>query len=166
LLPTAFENWIRGCCSPALLRNARSRSLMKLNAVQAAVTLAVLVLVRQQPVEVVILFVGTARVAIASVNLVLVRPLVPVGSYRVPLQGVLVAAFSCAIAYAWGLLVPLPGTARAAVEGLSFVLLFYAGLRWLVLRDRDTLHLAHRLTGTRARFFSRFLPPTTRLLNT
>jgi hypothetical protein len=166
LLPTAFENWIRGCCSPALLRNAHSRSLMKLNAVQAAVTLAVLVLVRQQPVEVVILFVGTFRAAIASFSLVLVRPLVPVGSYRVPLQGALVAAFSCAIAYAWGLLMPLPGTARAAVEGLTFVLLFYVGLRWLVLRDRDTLHLAHRLTGTRARFFSRLLPPAAPLLNT
>ncbi len=166
LLPTAFENWIRGCCSPALLRNAHSRSLMKLNAVQAVVTLAVLVLVRQQPVEVVILFVGAVRAAIVSFSLVLVRPLVPVGSYRVPLQGALVAAFSCAIAYAWGLLVPLPGTARAAVEGLSFVLLFYVGLRWLVLRDRDTLHLAHRLTGTRARFFSRLLPPAAPLLNT
>ena len=166
LLPTAFENWIRGCCSPALLRNARSRSLMKVNAVQAVVTVAVLVLVRQQPVEVVILFVGAVRAAIVSFNLVLVRRLVPVGSYRVPLQGALVAAFSCAIAYAWGLLVPLPGTARAAVEGLTFVLLFYVGLRWLVLRDRDTLHLAHRLTGTRARFFSRFLPPAAPLLNT
>jgi len=166
LLPTAFENWIRGCCSPALLRNAHSRSLMKLNAVQAVVTLVVLVLVRQQPVEVVILFVGVVRAVIVSFSLVLVRPLVPVGSYRVPLQAALVAAFSCAIAYAWGLLVPLPGTGRAAVEGLTFVLLFYVGLRWLVLRDRDTLHLAHRLTGTRARFFSRLLPPAAPLLNT
>jgi O-antigen/teichoic acid export membrane protein len=164
LLPTAFENWIRGCCSPALLRNARSRPLMKLNAVQAVVTLAVLVLVRQKPVEVVILFVGAARAAIASVNLVLVRPLVPVGSYRVPLQGALVAAFSCAIAYAWGSLVPLPESARAAIEGVTFVLLFYAGLRWLVLRDRDTLYLAHRLIGTRARFLSRLLPPAAPLL--
>ena len=158
LLPTAFENWIRGCCSPALLRNAHSRSLMKLNAVQAAVTLAVLVLVRQQPVEVAILFVGAVRATIASFSLVLVRPLVPVGSYRVPLQGALVAAFSCAIAYAWGLLVPLPGTARAAVEGLTFVLLFYVGLRWLVLRDRDTLHLAHRVAGHRVKLLSRLLP--------
>jgi O-antigen/teichoic acid export membrane protein len=166
LLPTAFENWIRGCCSPALLRNEQSRSLMKLNAVQAVVTLAVLVLVRQQPVEVVILFVGTVRAAIASFSLVLVRPLVPVGSYRVPLQNALVAAFGYAIAYAWGSLMPLLGTARAAVEGVTFVLLFYAGLRWFVLRDRDTLHLAHRLTGTRARFLSRLLPPPAPLVNT
>jgi len=158
LLPTAIENWIRGCCSPALLRNAHSRSLMKLNAVQAVVTMAVLVLVRQQPVEVVILFVGAVRAAIVSFSLVLVRPLVPVGSYRVPLQGALVAAFSCAIAYAWGLLVPLPGTVRAAVEGLTFVLLFYVGLRWLVLRDRDTLHLAHRVAGHRVKLLSRLLP--------
>jgi O-antigen/teichoic acid export membrane protein len=158
LLPTAFESWIRGCCSPALLRNAHSRSLMKLNAVQTVMTLTVLVLVRQQTVEVVILFVGAVRAAIASFSLVLVRPLVPVGSYRVPLQGALVAAFSCAIAYAWGLLVPLPGTARAAVEGLSFVLLFYVGLRWLVLRDRDTLHLAHRVAGHRVKLLSRLLP--------
>jgi hypothetical protein len=84
----------------------------------------------------------------------------------VPLQGALVASFSCAVAYAWGLLVPLPGTACAAVEVLTFVLLFYLGLRWFVLRDRDTLHLAYRLTGTRGRFFSRFLPPPAPLLNT
>ena len=83
-----------------------------------------------------------------------------------PLQGALVAAFSCAIAYAWGSLMPLPGTARAAVEGVTFILLFYAGLRWLVLRDRDTLYLAHRLIGTRARFLSRLLPPAAPLLNT
>jgi O-antigen/teichoic acid export membrane protein len=158
LLPTAFENWIRGCCSPAILRNARSRSLMKLNAVQAVVTLTVLVLVRQQPVEVVILFVGAVRAAIASFSLVLVHPLVPVGSFRVPLQGALVATFSCAIAYAWGSLIPLAGTARAAVEGLTFILLFYAGLRWLVLRDRDTLHLAHRVVGHRVKLLSRLLP--------
>ncbi|HEX8280011.1 MAG TPA: oligosaccharide flippase family protein, partial [Chthoniobacterales bacterium] len=37
LVPTALENWIRGCCSPALLRNGRSASLMKMNAVQAVV---------------------------------------------------------------------------------------------------------------------------------
>ena len=158
LLPTAFETWIRGCCSPALLRNAHSRSLMKVNAVQAGLTLAVLVLVRQQPVEVVILSVGAVRATIASFSLVLVRPLVPVGTYRVPLQGALVAAFSCAVAYVWGSLMPLPGTARAGVEGLTFVLLFYAGLRWLVLRDRDTLHLAHRVAGHRVKLLSRLLP--------
>jgi O-antigen/teichoic acid export membrane protein len=158
LLPIAFENWTRGCCSPALLRNAHSRSLMKLNAVQAVVTLVVLSLVSQQPVEVVILSVGALRAAIASFSLILVRPLVPVGSYRVPLQGALVAAFSCAIAYAWGLLVPFPGTARAAIEGLTFIFLFYAGLRWLVLRDRDTLHLAHRIAGHRVKLLSRLLP--------
>lgn len=158
LLPTAFENWIRGCCSPALLRNGYSRSLMKLNAVQTVVTLAALVLVRQQPIELVILFVGAVRAAIVSYGLVLVRPLVPVGSYHVPLQNALVAAFSCAIAYTWGLLVPLPGTARAATEGLTFILLYYVGLRWLVLRDRDTLHLAHRVAGHRVKLLSRLLP--------
>jgi hypothetical protein len=45
------------------------------------------------------------------------------------------------------------------VQGLSFAVFFYAGLRWVVLRDRDILHLAHRITGTRARFFARLLPP-------
>ena len=108
-------------------------------------------------------FVGTARAAIASFNLVLVRP--PFRStYRAPLQGAS-SPFSWLSRLRGGCL-PLPETPRAAVEGLSFVLLFYAGLRWLVLRDRDTLHLAHLLTGTRARFFSRLLPPAAPLLNT
>jgi hypothetical protein len=45
------------------------------------------------------------------------------------------------------------------LEGSTFALLFYAGLRWVVLRDRDTLQIAHRLTGSRARIWSRLLPP-------
>jgi hypothetical protein len=48
--------------------------------------------------------------------------------------------------------------ARDLLEGVVFALLFYAGLRWIVLRDRDTLHLAHRLTGNRTGFWSRLLP--------
>ncbi len=38
LVPTALENWIRGCCSPALLRNGRYRDLMRVNVVQAVAT--------------------------------------------------------------------------------------------------------------------------------
>lgn len=159
LVPTAFENWIRGCSSPALLRNDRFRSLMKLNVVQAIATVITLALVRQQSVEIVVAAVGGVRAMIASFNLVLLRSLLPAHSYRVPLQGALVGGLSCALAYAWGSLLALPITPRAILEGVLFALLFYAGLRWVVLRDRDTLHLAHRITGTRARFCARLLPP-------
>jgi hypothetical protein len=108
---------------------------------------------------VVIAGVGGVRAAVASLNLVLLRTLVPARSYRVPLQGAVVALLSCAVAYSWGSLLPLPPTGRAVVQGLAFALLFYAGLRWVVLRDRDTLHLAHRITGHRAPFIARLLPP-------
>lgn len=165
LVPTAFENWIRGCCSPALLRNGRSRSLMKLNVVQAVATIAAFALVRQQSIEFVVIVIGGLRAAIASCNLIVLRPLIPVGSYRVPLQGAIVSALSCALAYAWGSLLPVPTAARAAIEAFTFALSFYAGLRWVVLRDRDTLQLAHRITGSRARLFARFLPPPAPLLN-
>ncbi|HEV3410727.1 MAG TPA: oligosaccharide flippase family protein, partial [Chthoniobacterales bacterium] len=151
LIPTAFENWVRGCASPALLRNGRSAALMKLNALQAVATVLALVLVRHAPVETVIAVVLGIRALVASGSLILLRPLVAPGSFRVPLQAALVSALSAGIAYAWGSLLPAQATLRAAVEAASYALLFYAGLRWLVLRDPDVLHLAHRLTGNRAR---------------
>ncbi|HEV7867440.1 MAG TPA: oligosaccharide flippase family protein [Chthoniobacteraceae bacterium] len=159
LVPTGFENWIRGCCSPALLRNGHSRSLMRLNIVQAIATVATFVLVRHQPIEIVLAGVGGVRAAVASLNLLLLRPLVPARSYRVPLQGALIGLLSCALASMWGSLLPLPPAASAAVQGLSFALLFYIGLRCVVLRDPDTLNLAHRIAGTRARLFAWLLPP-------
>src|SRR5207249_12035759 len=71
LVPTAFENWIRGACSPALLRNGRYRELVRVNVAQAVVTLATLALVWQQPVEIVIAAVGGARCVVAAFNLIL-----------------------------------------------------------------------------------------------
>ncbi len=159
LLPAAFENWIRGCCSPALLRNGRSGVLMKINVLQAVTTVATLVLVRRQSVEVVIVAVGSVRAAVASLNLLALRPLVPRGSYRVPLQSALLGALGCAFAYSWISVAQLPPIAQLIVQTATFALLFYLGLRWVVLRDRDTLHLAHRIAGNRIRFLSRLLPP-------
>jgi O-antigen/teichoic acid export membrane protein len=156
--PTAFENWVRGCCSPALLRNERSRDLVKFNALQAIATITTLVLVYRQPVEIVIIAVGGIRAAMASLNLVALRRLVPAGSYRVPFQGALIAGLSYIAAHGWSALLPLPLAARAVVQGLSFAVFFYAGLRWLVLRDEDTLRLMHRLVGTRIKLLNRLLP--------
>jgi len=166
LVPTALENWIRGCASPALLRNGHARSLMKLNAVQAVVTIAALALVQRWSLELVLVVVLGLRVAVASFSLLLLRPLVPRGTYWVPLQGALIGALSFGLSSAWGSFLPLPPTGRAVVEALSYAVLFYAGLRWLVLRDHDTLHLAHRITGGRARLFAWLLPPPSPLLHT
>ncbi len=158
LVPTAFENWIRGSCSPVLLRNGRYRELMQVNVVQAAVTLTVLALVHRQPVETALLAVGAARSAVAALNLIPFSRLVPAGTFRVPLQGAAVGALGCALTWAWGPLLPLPAAARAVVQGVVFALIFYAGLRWLVFRDADTLRLAHRVTGQRSKLLSRLLP--------
>jgi len=158
LLPAAFENWIRGCCSPALLRNGLSRSLMKINVVQAVATITTFVLVRRQPVEVVIASVGGVRAAVASLNLLALRPLVPAGSYWVPFQGALLGILSCGVAYSWVSALPLPAAARALLQIASFAVVFCMGLRWVVFRDRDTLHLAHRIAGGRARLLSWLLP--------
>ena len=158
LLPTAFENWIRGCCSPVLLRNGRYRELMRVNVLQAAATLATLTLVHRQPVEIAILAVGAVRSIVAALNLVQFGRLVPRGTFRVPLEGAAIAALGWAIAYVWGPLLPLPAAARAAVQGLVFALIFYAGMRWLVFRDADTLRLAHRVAGHRLKLLGRLLP--------
>ena len=149
LVPTAFENWIRGSCSPALLRNGRYRELAKVNIAQAVLTLATLALVYRQPIHIVIAAVGAVRSVVAAFNLVLVRRLVPAHTYQVPAMGFVVGAASCAAAYLAG----------SPVIGLPvFAILFYAGLRWLVFRDEDTLRVAHRVAGSRIKFFSRLLP--------
>src|SRR5581483_7926924 len=49
LVPIAFENWVRGACSPALLRNGRYRELVGVNLLQAAATLTTIWLVHRQP---------------------------------------------------------------------------------------------------------------------
>lgn len=159
LVPTAFENWVRGVCSPALLRNGRSRGLMAVNVLQAGATLTALALVHRQPLETVLLVVGVTRAGVASLNLWLLRRALPAQSYGVPLLGVFVGLLSGGIAHAWGSSLPLPATARAVVQGVGFAALFYAGMRWLVLRDVDLLRLAHRLAGQRSRLVARLLPP-------
>ena len=157
LIPTAFENWIRGSCSPALLRNGRHRELMKVNVLQAVVTLATLALVYRQPVEIVVIAVGAARSAVAALNLFLLRPLVPAGTCRVPAQAVVIGMAGCAAALLWGALLP-PGVVRAITQGIVFTAVFYAGLRALIFRDEDTLRLAHRITGQRLKLMARLLP--------
>jgi O-antigen/teichoic acid export membrane protein len=160
LVPTAFEAWIRGCCSPALLRTGRYRELMRVNVIQAIVTLVALALVNRQPLEVAILVVGVARASVAALNLVAFHQLVPAGSGRVPLQGAFVGTLACALASICGPVLPVPAAAAAVVQGLIFMLVFYAGLRWLVFRDADTLHLARRMAGQRVKMLDRLLPPS------
>jgi O-antigen/teichoic acid export membrane protein len=160
LVPTAFEAWIRGCCSPALLRTGRYRELMRVNVIQAVVTLTVLMLVYRQPLEAAIVAVGVARASVAALNLIAFRQLVPPQSGRVPLQGALVGALACALASVCGRWLPLPAAAAAAIQALLFTLVFYGGLRWLVFRDADTLHLARRIAGQRIKMLDRLLPPS------
>ena len=160
LLPTAYEGWIRGCCSPALLRNGRYGDLAKVNVLQAVVTLATLALVWRQPVGTVLISVGSARCAVASLNLVLLRRrrLVPARTYLVPLQGAAVALAAFAVAFLGASVVPLPGIASTCAQVLVFGAVFYIGMRTLVFRDEDTLRLAHRIIGSRLRIFTRLLP--------
>ncbi len=158
LLPTAFENWIRGSCSPGLLRNGRYRDLVKVNVLQAVVTLATLALVWRQPVETVLISVGSVRCAVAALNLVLLRRLVPARTYQVPLQGAAVGLAAFAAAFLLGSVVPLPGIASAGAQVLTFGAVFYLGMRMLVFRDDDTLRLAHRVIGSRLKLFARLLP--------
>ena len=158
LIPTAFESWIRGSCSPALLRNGRYGDLVKVNIAQAIVTLVTLALVYRQPVGIVIAAVGGARSAVAALNLVLLRRLVPAHTYRVPTLCFGIGAMSCATAWVWATLVPFDGVARVIAAVLIFALIFYAGLRWLVFRDEDTLRLMHRVAGARIKLLNRLLP--------
>lgn len=158
LVPMAFENWVRGCCSPALLRNGRYRELARVNILQAAATITTIALVHREPVETVLLAVGSVRAAIASLNLLLLRKLVPARTGLVPMQAALVAALSLGGAWACGVFLPLPQPAAVVLAALVFTGLFSAGMRCLVFRDEDTLRLAHRIAGRSSRFFTWLLP--------
>ena len=158
LIPTAFENWVRGSCSPALLRNGRGRDLMRVNILQAVVTIATLAFVADQRFEIALIAVGCARALTASLNLVLIRQIVHARTYLVPLQGVLLAIGAAATAFTFGQMIPAVEISRAIAMGCTFALIFYAGMRWLIFRDTDTLRLAHRVVGTRIKPLSRLLP--------
>jgi hypothetical protein len=86
------------------------------------------------------------------------RHIVPGHIYFVPLQSLLVAVGAALAALAIARSLPLPELARTAIAGLVFSLLFYAGVRWLIFRDADTLTLAHRLAGSRIKLLRRLLP--------
>lgn len=161
LIPTAFENWIRGSCSPALLRNGRGRDLMRVNILQAFVTIGTLALVMRLPFEVALISVGCARALTASLNLVLIRKIVHARTYLVPLQGIVLALTAAAFAYTIGHMLPTIEIARAIATGAIFAVVFYLGMRWFIFRDRDTLRLAHRVVGTRIKPLSRLLPALT-----
>jgi O-antigen/teichoic acid export membrane protein len=158
LVPTAFENWIRGSCSPALLRNGRYRELVRVNVLQAIVTIGTLALVHRQRVEVVIVAVGAARSLVAALKLLLLRSIVPAHTYRVPFLGALVSVVGCVAGYLWSSALPLSPLLRAVAGEAIFAAIFYAGLRWLIFRDEDTLHLARRIAGSRLKPLARFLP--------
>lgn len=143
LAPTAFENWVRGCASPVLLRSGRHCELMRINGVQAVATLATLALFHGAPVATVLIALGAVRSGVSAFNLVLLRPLLPAGTYRVPLLAALVGLASWGVAAASAALLSLPAVALALV----FSAVFYAGVRWLVFRDADTLYVVRRLAG-------------------
>lgn len=154
--PVAFENWVRGVSSPALLRNGRYRTLAALNVLQAIVTLGTVWLVHDQPLLTAVTAVVCARAAAAALSLVPLASIAARGAWRVPAQATLLAA--CAVV-PWFLLepLPLPPVARLLVQGAVFALTYYLGVRWLILRDGDLLQLAHRLAGRGP--VARLLPP-------
>jgi hypothetical protein len=129
------------------------------NALQAVVTLITLALVVHQPLPIAVLAVGLARAVPASLNLLLLLRIVPARTYLLPLQSFLFATVAAMVARELAGLLLLPELARAAAAASIFTLLFYAGLRWHILRDADTLQLAHRIAGSRLKLLRQLLPP-------
>ena len=157
LVPTAYENWVRGACSPALLRNGCYRQLSSLNALQAVTTLGTLWLVHRESLPHVLIAVGTARAAVATLSFVPLRQFVPRGACGTPLRGLASTLLACGAAWLCARWLAMPPLAAIAVQAAIFGAAFYLGMRWLVFRDADTLALAHRLAG--ARFAGWLLPP-------
>jgi O-antigen/teichoic acid export membrane protein len=157
LVPTAYENWIRSWGSPTLLRNGEYKALSSLNLLQVVATLGTLWAVHLQSLPKVLIAVGVARAAVATLSFVPLARFLPGERCLTPVRGLAVSLVASAIAWAWAQWLPIPRLPRIILESLAFVVAFYLGLRWFVLRDGDTLMLAHRLAG--ARFSSWLLPP-------
>ncbi len=141
-----------------LLRNGRYRDLMRVNILQAVVTLAVLAVAHSLPVSVALVAISAARVSVSALNLAAMGRIVQRETYRVPLTGLAIAALACLAALACGWAIPLPAAGRAAAQAVIFGAIFYAGLRWVVFRDQDTLRLAYRIAGHRFKILNLLLP--------
>ena len=143
--PIAFENWVRGSCSPALLRNGAYRGLVSVNVIQASVTIAALALSWKWDRKGVIVAVGCSRAMVSSLNLWVMRRIVAPGSFQTAFSGFCVAAVSAGIVL-WGRTrLQVAGPLGLSVEFLLYAVCFFVGFRTCVLRDPDLLRMAHRL---------------------
>jgi hypothetical protein len=156
--PIAFENWVRGSCSPALLRNGAYKGLVGVNIIQASVTLAALALSWRWDMKGVIMAVGFSRAIVSSFNLWVIRRIVAPGAFHSALSGFFVAAASAGLAFWVRTLLQIEGPwGLLAAFGL-YAVLFYTGFRTCVLRDSDLLRMAHRLIPPHWRGVARILP--------
>lgn len=157
LAPTAFENWIRGCCSPALLRNGHYRQLALVNVTQALVTLLSLYLGRNLPLVWILLIVGINRSLVAAINLVLIRRMLLPGTWRGPLW-----ALGAGLAgYLGGATAGLLGSTplnRLLLQAGGLGVFFWLGARWLFAQDCELGRIAHKLVGRRMRLPAWVLP--------
>lgn len=157
LVPTAYENWVRGSCSPALLRNARYRQLALVNVSQAVSTLLALYLGRDLPLPWVLVAVGVTRSVVASASLWLLRSLVPRRTWRGPL----LALLGGVLGYGAGALVGelgSSGLAHILFQAAGFAAGFWGAVRLVIARDADLARVTQRLLGTRLRLPQWFLP--------
>jgi hypothetical protein len=161
LLPTAFENWVRGCCSPALLRNGYYKQLAALNVLQAVATLAAIVLAHQQSLIVAVIVVSITRASVAALNLAALCCVAEGKTCLVPLQALAITTLAVGLGWLAGESIPLVSPLRALFAGAAYALLFFLGVRQLVLRDRDTLDVIHRLAGPRAKNLTWLIPGQT-----
>jgi hypothetical protein len=92
-------------------------------------------------------------------NLVQLAPVLPRGTYLVPLQGAVTSLAAVVAGFGVSELVPAPALVKGASALIVFGLIFAVGARWLVARDSDTLRIAHRIVAGRLGFLARLLPP-------
>lgn len=149
LVPAAFENWVRGCCSPALLRIGRYRTLALLNILQAAATITAIALVHREALPTAVLIIGLTRAVVSSLSLLAVRGFTENGFLRVAARALLFAALAGAVAVAAGRWLPLAPVANALVQAALYTILALAGLAVVIRRDEDTSAVVSRLLGSR-----------------
>lgn len=148
VVPTAFENWVRGGCSPALLQQGCYRQLSTLNVLQALATVTALWLVRERDVLTAIVAVGATRCLLAAVTLATTRRLMEPGTFRFLAWTLGVTLIAASMSWPLGTLVAQP--AAAALQTALYVGCFLFGAWFAVRADRDVWHIVGRVTGRRA----------------
>ncbi len=147
LVPSAVENWMRGCASPVLLRNGRYRMLGGLNVLQVAGSVLVLALCWRGSLQTLLLGVCWVRALLALCSLVFLRDLLSRASVGFAARAVALGGGAWGAGHLLGGWAGFGAGMSAVLGFVGWMVVFACGGCWLLSRDRDLGAFVTRFLG-------------------